>query len=134
MTCAARCGACNASHSRNSAFNSKGRRSTVYPAHEAPACAACSSTASMSRSFNAGMIGATSTPTGMPASASVRFEFRGQMVVQRIHRYEHLHQPLARHGYKNVQIAFHQRVLGDDGARMVAFGQHFERGTSEAPA
>src|ERR1039458_2236265 len=47
-----------------------GRRRICIPAHPAPAFPAASSTAATSWSFSPGIIGATSTPTGIPALAS----------------------------------------------------------------
>ena len=75
ITCAARSGKCSASHSRNRSFTSHGSRSKVYPASDAPASRLASSTASISCSVSTGMMGATSTPTGTPASASTRIAF-----------------------------------------------------------
>ncbi len=55
------------------------------------------------------------------------------MVVQRIDRDQHLHQVFACHRHEDVQIAFDQRVLGDDGARVMAFGEQFQCGAGQPP-
>ncbi len=65
--------------------------------------------------------------------ARARFQFRRQMVVQRVHRYEHLHQLLAGHRCEDVQVTLHHRILGDDGAGVVALGQHFQRSARQFP-
>ena len=61
-------------------------------------------------------------------------EFRRQLVIQRVDRDEDLNQVALGHGREDVDIAFDQRVLGDDGARVVALIQQRQRGTGEAPA
>ena len=55
-----------------------------------------------------------------------RFEFRGQAIVQRGDRNEYTRKIGLCHGRKQIQIAFDQRVLGDDRERMPALGQHFD--------
>src|SRR5690349_14945432 len=115
----------------------------------------------MSLSLSAGMIGATSTPTGTPASASARIALirrcgalaRGSSFAARRLSSEFTEtstctSPSRAIGASRsrsrstsaflvtrvqVKVALDQRVLGHEGARVVAFSQKLQRGTGEAP-
>ena len=86
------------------------------------------------------MIGATSTVTGMPAADSALtvssrlagLAARGSMVRARrassvVTRDRHLGEALRGHRRQDVDVALHQRRLGDDGDRVVGARQHLQQ-------
>ena len=93
------------------------------------------------------MTGATMTEVGTPASTSrcerleplvgrarARLHGAGELAVERGDRERHLDQAALGHRLENVEIAQHQRRLGDDADRMVRRAQHFEDAAHDAVA
>ena len=65
-----RSGKCSSSQRSKSGATAHGKRTIVYPANCAPACAHASRIFGASWSVSPGIIGATITPTGIPAARS----------------------------------------------------------------
>ncbi len=116
----------------------------VYPATDAPGLAAGFEHASISCSVSTGMMGATSTPTGTPASASTRmalsfarsrsgarFEHALHLVVERGDAEHHARETVAREFRQQVHVARDQRALGGDGDRVFVLEQHLEQRTCD---
>lgn len=91
-----------------------------------------------------GITGATLTPTGMPASASVRIaqpsrrrgcarlQLACQLGVERGDGHRRHGQVLRRHRRQQVDVAFDQGRLGDQTDRMIAIVQHLQHVARDA--
>ncbi len=62
-----------------------------------------------------------------PRRRGARLKLRRQPVVEAGDRDQHRHQPVARHGGKQVEVALDHGALGDDGAGMARLGQHLQQ-------